>query len=406
MRILLINNYFNIRGGADACFFNTIRILEDHGHQVQLLCMQHPDNYKTQYSDYFYSYQLPFRRLNIFGKINLVSKYIYSFQAKDNIKRLFYKEKMPDIVHIHNFLPHISSSIIQEFKKHKIPIVMTLHDYKMVCPASFLFVRNRICQKCKGKRYYNVLVNKCIDNSVSKSLTMALTYYLNDNFLGLFDRIDTFISPSNFLISKLNELGFRKEIEYLPNPIVLQDDFLNSEVKDRNIVFFGRLTQEKGLGVLLDAMKGLDVKLKIIGDGPESNKLRQRVEKEKINNILFLGWFLGNNLRAEIQKSKFTVLPSIWYENCPFAILESFALGKPVIGSKIGGIPELIIEGETGLTFSPQNSQELKEKIVYLLNNPALINTMGKKANDLVKQRFNPEIFYDALISIYKLTLR
>ncbi|MDD5617923.1 MAG: glycosyltransferase family 4 protein [Candidatus Omnitrophica bacterium] len=401
MRILLINSYLNVHGGADACFFNTARILERHGHEVQFFCMKHPDNHQTKYSDYFCSYQLPFGKLNILGKIGLVSKYIYSFETRRNIGRLFSEEERPDVAHIHNFSPHISPSVIHELKKHKVPVVMTLHDYKMTCPASFLFVKNRICQKCKGKKYYNALFNKCINNSISRSLVTMLTYYLNDSLLDLFNKIDTFISPSKFLISKLKELGFKKEIDYLSNPIDLQNYSLNLEAKEKSIIFFGRLTQEKGLDVLLDAVKGLDIKLKIVGEGPEGDRLKKRAEKEKISNIIFLGWLSNNALVTEIQKSMFTVLPSIWYENCPYSILESFALGRLVIGSKIGGIPELVIEGETGLTFNPGDSRDLRDKIVSLIDKPDLIIGMGRKAKESLKKDSNIENYYNSLLNIY-----
>jgi glycosyltransferase involved in cell wall biosynthesis len=200
----------------------------------------------------------------------------------------------------------------------------------------------------------------------------------------------------------VREMGFKGEVRHLPN-FIHADSFRPSYAwENGNIVYFGRLSNEKGLGTLIEASKGLDVEVKIIGDGPLRNSLIFRVKNEKIKNVKFLGYKIGGELHRELRKSMFAVLPSECYENNPRSVMEAFALGKPVIGSRIGGIPELVRDGETGLTFEPGNVENLREKIKYLKENPNKITEMGKNARRFVEENLNPEKHYTELIKTYQ----
>lgn len=401
MRILLINKFFFLKGGAETLFFKMAKLLRENGHEVLFFSMEHPQNYKSPYSKYFVSHVDFEKPKNIVRKIFIVERVLYALEARIKIAKLIKLEK-PDIAHLHNVYHHISPSILHVIKRYNIPVVLTLHDYKMVCPVyTLLDRRGNICEKCKDGRYYWCLLKKCNKGSFIRSLLNVIEMYLHHKILCLFDLVDLFISPSRFLKEKFNELGFQKEIVHLPNFIEANEYTPSFFSQDDSVVYFGRLSREKGLFTLISAMKGLDIKCKIIGDGPLRAKIIEKINKEKLNNFIFYGYLSGEELKNEIKKSAIAILPSEWYENFPYMILEAFALGKPVIGSKIGGIPELVIDDQTGLTFPPKNWSELRRKVLSMFKNREKIFEMGRNGRKLVEQ-LNPYEYYKKLINIYK----
>jgi glycosyltransferase involved in cell wall biosynthesis len=200
-------------------------------------------------------------------------------------------------------------------------------------------------------------------------------------------------------------MGFKGEIFHLPNAINIDDyPILNSSV-NRTVIYFGRLSKEKGIYTLLRALNGLPVDCKIYGDGPEKENLEKALQKDKIKNITLCGYIPQKQLQEEIKKAMFVILPSEWYENNPLAVIESFALGKTVIGSRIGGIPELIRDHETGLTFEPGNAAELRKNVLYLLDNSEKILSLGKNARSLIEREYTQEKQYQDLMNIYQRAL-
>lgn len=278
---------------------------------------------------------------------------------------------------------------------------MTLHSYKMVCAVNSLFVNNNVCVSCSNRRFYFGLFKRCIYNSFTKSFVMMCEMYLHHFFLNTYGKIDLYITPSYFLRKKATEMGFKQKIIVLPNIINLNDYSPQFNYKDESIVYFGRLSKEKGINILLDAIKGLDAYLKIIGDGPERNNLEEKVRREGIENVIFLGFLEKEELKKEVSGAMFSVLPSICYENYPYGIIESFALGKLVIGSDIGGIPELIKEGETGFLFKTGSAEDLKNKILQLINNKELIIRLGQNARKYIEDNHNPNRCYGSLMKEY-----
>lgn len=329
---------------------------------------------------------------------------LYSTQAKRNITRLIQKEK-PDIAHLHNIYHQISPSIIDGLKNYRIPIVMTLHDFKLTCPVYTHLSHGEICEECRLGRYYKVVAKRCTKGSFTKSMVNMVEMYLHHHLLHLYEKIDLFISPSKFLIEKTQELGFKGNFVHLPNFVDTAQYNPAYEAKEKGIVYFGRLSEAKGLKTLLDAVKGLSVQLKIIGEGPQRNQLMQKIDQDKINNVTFLGFKQGAELQDEIKKSILVVLPSEWYENNPRSVIESFALGKPVIGSNIGGIPELVKEGETGYLFPPGNSNVLRDKIQQVILNRQDVSEMGRRARTFVENELNPDKHYQQLKKIYQQVL-
>ncbi|MHA1381235.1 MAG: glycosyltransferase family 4 protein [Candidatus Helarchaeota archaeon] len=404
MKILIINKYLFPKGGADISALRTGRLLNSKKHKVIFWGMDHPLNLEFSYRNNFVSYV----DFNDPGKINkqikMAINLIYSIEAKKKIEKVIVKEK-PDIVHLNNFAHQISPSILHVLKRFSIPAVMTMHDYKMVCPTYQLLLNGKLCEKCKNGKYYQCFINKCTKNNRLKSIINMLEMYLHHKILNIYDLIDIYISPSLFLKEKLEEMGFRKRIVYLPNFINVKEYFPKYYPEENSIVYFGRLSYEKGLFTLIEAVKNINnVNLKIIGEGPIKKSLEFEVKKWQMeikSNINFLGYKTGDDLKNEIRKSLFVIFPSECYENNPLSIIEAYASGKPVIGSRIGGILELIKDKETGLYFEPGNSEDLKSKMEYLINNPNKIIEMGRMARAFVKKEFNKEKHYKKLMGIY-----
>ncbi len=400
MKILLINKYYYIKGGPERCLFNTEELFHAKGHEVAVFSMRHPLNITSAWDKYFVS-NIDFDKAQgINQKIKLFFNTIYSKEAERNIGRLIEKFK-PDIAHIHNFNHQLTPSILFPLAKKKIPIVVTLHDYKLICPSYRLLSKGTTCERCKGGNFYNALKEKCHQGSFTKSLLAMLESYIHHKVLKSYGWISNYISPSRFLIEKSREMGLRGKFEHVPNFIDVKN-FSPSYNKDSmTIAYFGRIEKHKGIETLFKAVEGLPITLELIGEGDLLDNLRAAVTGSTVDNVDLLGYLGNNDLFDKIRKALFVVLPSEWYENNPFTILESFALGKPVIGSMIGGIPELVKDGVTGLTFEPGNVSDLRSKIEYMLANRDKVVEMGKSARKLVEDEFNAEKHYERLIDIY-----
>jgi glycosyltransferase involved in cell wall biosynthesis len=404
MKILLINKFLFPAGGDAISTLETGKLLIRNGHNVRFWGMKHPLNNKFPFEEFFVSYVNYKEKASIFKQIKSSLKILYSLEAKNKISSLMAQWK-PDIVHLNNFAHQISPSILDIFKKYKIPCVMTMRDYKLVCPAYLMLLNGRPCEKCKGGRFYNCLFNKCTKSSALKSLVNTVEMYLHHKILHIYNNISIFISPSIFLMEKLKEMGFCGKLVYLPNFVNPEEYEPCYDFNDKTIVYFGRLSEEKGIDTLITAANNLDVEVKIAGRGLFEDKLKSIVKSEKRIDVSFIGYKKKEELKEVIKNSLFTVIPSKCYENNPRAILESFALGKPVVGAAIGGIPELVIDGKTGYTFKVGDGRDLKEKIKYLLNNMGEVNKMGKTARKFVEEKFNPDRHYKKLIDIYNDTI-
>lgn len=400
MRVLLANKFFYNKGGAETYFFSLADLLEKHGHQVDFFSMHHSKNFTTPYQKYFVKYWNN-QNHSLSNIASASMRLLYSFEAKRKINDLL-SDCRPDIVHLNNIYHQLSPSILHSIKNFGIPTVMTIHDLKLICAAYSMFVNDQICESCKYGRYYSCAIKKCVKDSGLKSLLGALEMYLHHTILNIYGLIDIFISPSRFIKNKLIECGYKGNIVHLPNFVLLDQFIPDYRWKRPSTVYFGRLERNKGLTTLVDAVKSIDgIELRIIGDGPLKHYLLSKIHDENITNVRLLGFQTGSNLHNEIRNSMFAVVPSELYENNPLAVIEAFALGKPVIGSNIGGIPELVLDHKTGFTFEPGNAEDLRIKIHTLKNNPDLIVEMGINARKFVENHLNAECYYQKLKNIY-----
>lgn len=401
MKILLVNKYLYPKGGDAVVTLATGELLRKNGHSIFFWGMDHPLNPDYKWKQYFVSNSDYNINNGFLQKIRMSFNILYSLEASGKIEKLILSEK-PDIVHLHNFAHQISPSILNVLKKYNIPSVMTMHDYKLVCPVYSMLSHGMICEKCANQKYYKCFLNKCTKDSYMKSFINMSEMYLHHKILKVYDGINMFISPSRFMQEKLVKMGFKGKIEYLPNFIRVRDQ--NSRQYSENNVFFyfGRLSREKGIITMIDAIKNTNAVLRVAGSGPLDGLLKEKIRLENINNVHLLGYKMGDELEKEIKSSIAVILPSEVYENNPRSILESFALGRPAIGARMGGIPELIIEGETGWTFTSGDVEGLRSKIIYCLNNKASVEEAGVKAREYVESNFNEEKHYLKLIDIYQ----
>jgi len=406
VKVLLVNKFFYLKGGPERHIFKISKILETKGHQVIPFSMKDERNEPTPFEKYFVS-KVDFNSpMSLGDKLRMVPRVVYFLEAKRKIEALI-KEARPDIAHLHNIAHQISPSVLHSLKKFDLPVIQTLHDYKLICPTYNMVARGRICERCKGHQYYEAVLQRCNKGSFSFSLLNCAEMYIH-KFLRIYERnVDFFIAPSNFLRHKIIEFGINGgKIFHVPNFVDCREYSPHFD-GDNYFVYFGRVSREKGLLTLIRTVRDIKTsRLVIVGEGELRNRLEEYVSEKGIANIEFSGYLGEERLKSVIRNSMFAVVPSEWYENCPYSVLEAFALGKPVIGSDIGGIPELIDDGINGLLFETGNSQELSEKIAYLTSRPRLREQMGRNARKKVEEEYNPELYYERLMEIYQRSMR
>ncbi len=396
MKILLINKYHYLKGGAERAYLDMGEILTQAGHEVAYFAMQDGHNLETPWSWYFVSPVDYHRKQSLWSKLRLSMRILWNTEANDKLQELI-DEFQPDIAHLHNIYHQLSPSILHVLKKNQIPIVMTLHDYKIVSPSYTLFSRGKIWEETSG---WKAIADRVVDGSYMKSIVCACEKWLH-SLLGSYKLVDTLVSPSQFLADECRRLGFKQDIKVIPNPLLhIPED--NEEKVSGKIVFVGRLTIEKGVDVLIRAFAlGLPTKkLHIIGDGPERASLESLVrELDMGGQVLFHGSLYGSALDREVLSAEALVVPSIWYENLPYVVTENQARGVVVIASQSGGIAERIEHGVNGLLFPIGSSKALYLALEQLdaLDLGALRRKAKQSASDLT-----PEIFLERIDTVYR----
>jgi glycosyltransferase involved in cell wall biosynthesis len=405
MRVLQVHKTFYPTGGADTFFFKTCDLLTEHGHDVAHFSTKHAKNQLSPYAAYFVDgfndSDVP--HLSLARKAKAFRDGIYCFDARKKLSQLL-KDFKPDVAHAHSINYQLSPSVFSAFRKSGVPVVITLHDYQIICGAGSLYVDDAVCERCRGGQHYNLLRHSCYWN-LPASLMATLNHYVHDG-LHSWDVASKLLSPSRFLKEKLTEFGVPAErITHIPIFI----DFLEQPLESRNVgeyvLYFGRLAPNKGTKVLLDAAKAIDYKFLLIGDGPLSGWVEEQcaASRGKVQRLAFVS--SREELGRYIERAAFSVIPSVWYENQPATILETYAMSRPVIGSRLGGIPELIDQGHTGLLCEPGNAADLAEKIRFMLERPDLCREWGRNGNHKLSEGFSRAAHYERLMAIYSSVL-
>lgn len=400
-QLLSINNYYYRRGGSETVFFEHNRLLSQAGWDVIPFATTHPQNEPTPWSKYFAAETGGEESSSPVSKMIRAVNAIYSTEAARRVRELI-RATHPDIAHAHNIYHHLSPSVLVELHRANIPIVLTLHDLKLACPAYKMYSHGLVCERCRGGALRHVIANRCIKGSTA----MSALVWLESTLHGLLDvygrSVTQFIVPSRFFLAKFTEWGIdTARFTYVPNSVDVEALVPQGEPGDA-FVYLGRLVPEKGVDTLIRAAARARVKLRIVGTGPEEPALR-RLAAELGGDIDFAGYLSGKHLEAAIAAARAVVVPSEWYENAPLSVLEASALARPVIGADIGGIPELIRPEETGFVFQSGNVEALAEVLARVQALPlATLARLGQAGRQWMRSEFSPAAYRDRMLSIYR----
>lgn len=398
MKILMVNKFHYLKGGSEKYYFDLANLLKENGHEVAFFSMKDERNIKTDCKEYFVE---PID-LNTGSKLKAFDV-IYS---KDNKKKMeeALDDFKPDIVHLNNFQRQLSVSIIEPIKKRNIPIVFTAHDVQAICPAITMMDNDKnICERCIGGKYSNCIKKKCNKGSTLKSVIGAIEgkYYRNKKIYT--EKIDKIISPSEFYKSKFIEDGVQAE------KVVAMHNFVDIEQYDVELqddgyaLYIGRLSKEKGILNLINAFAKLDSgKLYIAGEGPEKDNIEKFIKENNLEQrVELLGFLSKEEVIDWTRKCRFTVVPSIWYENCPYSVMETLAIGKPVVGANIAGIPELVKDNRSGFIYKYDDINDLADKMKILFEDKNLAEKFGKNAKIEAKQLYAKDVYYKKIMDVY-----
>lgn len=388
-RILISNKFYYNRGGDCVASLSLEKLLKEKGHPVAFFSMKYPLNFASEWESFFIP-NINFSG-NIKDKIKAINRIFYSQTVKKNFLHLI-DEFKPDIVHLNNIHSYISPYIGEIAHKKGIKVIWSLHDYKLVCPTYLCLRNGKTCDLCIKGGPFNVLINKCMKNSLPASI-LAYLEAIVWNKKRLTENTDKFIAPSNFMKEKMILGGFpSNKLHTLPH-------FTNRQftpahqTKQNYYCFVGRLSEEKGLKTLINVAKQLPYKLIVIGTGPLKNSFNLNNK----TNIEFVGFKEWDEIQSIIKNAKFLVSPSECFEVFGLSNIEAQCLGTPVLGANIGGIPEVIEEHQNGLLFESGNSDDLKEKIELMFRTPFDYTTISQKA----REKYSAENYYRELIKIY-----
>lgn len=396
MKVLLVNKFLYPKGGAETYTFKMGDMLEKHGHTVQYFGLENPAN-TVGNSAGVYVTDMDFGK-GVRKNLTAPLRIIYSAEARKKITRVLYDFE-PDAVHLNNIQFHLTPSIIlavEAYRKktgRKVRLVYTAHDYQLICPSHGLFDTDiQICEKCLGGNYTHCLRTKCMKNSRAKSLLAMLdAYYWK--YSKAYSYIDTIVCPSHFLKTKLDtQPRFAEKTVAIHNFIEPREA---AQVQKGDYVLeFGHLSRDKGTLTLLEVAKRMpNVRFLFAGYGAAEAQIA------KVANAEYVGFKTGAELKELIAKALCSVYPSEWYENCPFSVIESQMYGTPVIGSRMGGIPELIREGKTGLMFTAGSPDDLEAKLRYLLETPGVLAGYTENCKGVTFE--TPETYYQKMLKIY-----
>ena len=405
MKILLVNKFHYIKGGSETYYFGLGELLEKSGHDVIYFSMKDDKNKPCPQEKYFVEnvdFNAPM------GKFKLMKtalKMLYSREAKKKFKKLILDEK-PDIIHLNIFQSQLTASIVDVAHKYRIPIVYTAHDLKSVCPNYQMLNHGEVCEKCLHGKYINCFKTSCMKDSRLKSLlaTMEADVYKRKK---TYRKIDLIITPSEFYKRKIDEA------KIADCPVVHMTNFLPqgtqysavNKVGDY-ILYFGRLSREKGIITLVEAYSrsNCELPLYIVGTGSVKEEIEGKIkELSMTDKIKLLGFKSGRELKDIVDAILCVVLPSEWYETGPYSIMEAISACKPVIVSNLGGLPELVDDGITGYIVPAKDAEKLAEAIKKMSDMPSKdLLAMGQAATQKAKSMFDAQKYAREIVKKYE----
>ena len=418
MKILLANYRYFVSGGPERYMFNLTDALEAQGHDVIPFSIRYKQNRSTPYDDYFVEPlgnedQVYFRdqNLNLKTVRNTLSRLFYAKDVEQAVIRLI-EDTKPQVAYVLHYLRKLSPALLVGLHKAGLPIVVRLSDYAMVCPQAHCLRDAQPCELCIQGNLLPSIRYQCIQDSLPASALNAVSTWYH-RYQRYFDLIDMFVTTNQFMTQMLLKAGISSSrISTIPT-FVDHNSFFPAEgktVKPPYVIYIGRLEEVKGLDVLINAWGDYRAKnpdsslqLKIVGTGNEtySNQLKKICSNLNLDQIEFLGSLDRDVIAIMLRNAFMSIIPSLWYENLPNSLLESFASGTPVLASNIGSLRESIEEGETGYFFEPGDSAHLAERIDYCYNNSSIVSFMSEKVRHVAKIKYSTENHMSDLLELF-----
>jgi glycosyltransferase involved in cell wall biosynthesis len=382
MKIFLIHNHYLQPGGEDIVFEAEKALLERHGHEVVTFV---EDN----------------ARLERVNPLKVAVNAIWSREAQRNIRKLI-EQTRPDVVHFHNTFLRISPAAYYVVKDLGLPVVQTLHNYRLICPGSLLMRDGKVCEDCLRKIVpWPGVVHGCWRNSRSGTMVVAAMLTFHNVRRTWENQVDVYIALTEFARKKFVQGGLPEE-KIVVKPNFVHPDPGDGEHKGNFALFVGRLSAEKGIRTMLSAWRVLkSVPLKVVGDGPLMAEVKAQIERERLA-IDVLGRLSREEVFSLMQQASFLVFPSEWYEGFPMTIAEAFACGLPVLASRLGAMAELVEDGQIGLLFEPGNPEDLAARVAWAWAHPEEMRRMGKAARQEFEEKYTAEKNYQMLMQIYE----
>lgn len=377
-KILVVHNRYLQYGGEDSVVASEMDLLKSHGHEVQIYTR---DN----------------QEIARMGKLGLFVNSVWSSKSQDELRQLI-SDFCPDIIHVHNTLPLISPVVYWVASEMKVPIVQTIHNFRLACLQAMFLRDGEVCEDCLGKTPWRGVMHKCYRGSLSASLASAISLQTH-RVIGTYrNKVGAYIALNDFCRNKLVEMGLRKERIFIkPNFVSISTTAESANGISENPLFVGRLSKDKGVEVLADAVKAFpDVMFDVVGVGPEEHVFNG------LTNVNLKGNLPLDDVYALMRAAPFLIMPSIWYENMPRTLVESFGCGTPVIASQIGALAELVENEKSGLLFNPGSYDDLCRAIKWAIEHPAEMRDMGGYACEKYNREYTEEQNYAMLIDIYE----
>ena len=389
MKILLVHNEYQQRGGEDVVFEQEKRILERTGHDVITYCRS---NHEIE-------------ELSVVGRAGLLVRTVWASDTHRDFSALLAREN-PDVVHVHNTFVMISPSVYSACRERGIPIVQTLHNFRLLCPGAQLLRDGKICEECIDHSLWRSVWHACYRDSRPATASVALMLAWHRRSGTWNELVDRYIALTEFARNKFIAAGFA------PGKIVVKPNFVDPDPGEKEsageyALYVGRLSREKGLRTLLDAWKRLpkSCPLHIAGDGPQRQELEDEARRCGLSSIRFRGRLSHSETLAAMKGARFLILPSEWYEGFPMTLAESFACGTPVICSKLGAMEEIVEDDRTGLHFAPGDPEDLAQRVEWAFSHPCEIAAIARAARREYESRYTAERAYSQLMEIYEQTV-
>lgn len=403
MTICMVNTFHYRRGGDSAYALNLEEGLRARGFDVASFAMKHPESVASSDADFFaehIDYPELMRRGGLRSALKVMRSSIYNRQARESLARLL--DRRPcRMAHVHSVMHHLTASVVLELHERQVPVVWTLHDMKSVCPTTLFMREGQVCEACSGGRFYNALRHRCKRGSWGASAIVTAELYLH-RLWKVYERAELVLAPSRFLRDRVMDAGLRpKRIEVLPNFVALDGPAASSE-PGGYALYVGRVTQEKGVHTLVHAAADAGIPLRVVGTGEASAALEAEAEFRGWQNVTFHGHCTGPELEELYRGCTLLAVPSECRENCPMVVLEAFAAGKPVLGSDLGGLIEMLDGRGVGELVEPGSVEAWSDALSRWVGDPRASRDAGRQARDLVEREYSAGIHFQRLLELYE----